>query len=74
MKCILCRGRDRRAGIGTGLFCPSCETVAEGLVMEPALPGTQERRDWQRDATTLARHYAWLAGMDEPQAPYWYGL
>lgn len=42
--------------------------------MEPALPGTQERRDWQRDATTLARHYAWLAGMDEPQAPYWYGL
>jgi len=40
--------------------------------MEPALPGAQERRDWERDATTLARHYARLAGMDEPSPPRQY--
>ena len=74
MNCIFCRCRPRRVGIGEGLYCPSCEAVQEGLVMEPALPGIQERRDWQRDARTLAKHYAWVAGMDEPQAPWWYGL
>ena len=70
--CIFCHGRPRRVGIGKGLYCPTCEALMEELVMEPALPDTQERRDWQRDATTLARHYARLAGMDEPSPPRQY--
>jgi len=74
VNCILCRGRPRRHGIREGLYCPSCEALMVGLVMEPSLPGPQERRDWQHDATDVARHFAWLAGMDEPRPPYWYGL
>ena len=71
MNCITCRGAPRRLGIGEGLFCERCEAQMERLVAEPPLRTAEDQRLWRIDARSLAKHYARVAGLPDPEPSEW---